>query len=73
MAACCCRGNLAGRLGVLVNRFRLRPGRADKTLVELLHAEDQVGHPLAHGSPHLFENPHPLAFVFHLGIDLGVA
>ena len=51
----------------------LGPGRADEALVELLHAEDQVGHPLADRLPHLLENPHALALVFHLGIDLGVA
>ena len=73
MAACCCCGDLAGRRGVLVDRLGLGPGRADEALVELLHAEDQVGHALAHRGPHLLEDPHALALVFDLGIDLGVA
>ena len=40
------RCSLVGR-GLLVDGLAFDPGRADETLVELFHAEDQVGDPLA--------------------------
>src|SRR5262249_11819415 len=67
---------LAGDVGG-AGRVVLDGGAFDKgatgRLVELFHAEDQVGHALGDIRPHQLEGPHALALVLDLGIDLGVA
>ena len=49
------------------------PRRPDESFVQLFHAEDQIGDAFADRFPHLIEQPHAFAFVFDLGIHLGVA
>ncbi len=56
-----------------MDRGGLVEGAADVFVLDLFDPIDEIGHPLVDAGPHQFEDPHPLALVLHLRIDLRVA